>query len=372
MSAILEAKHINKYFKKPVLFHVLKDINFTVKKGEFASIMGKSGCGKSTLLYILSTMDTDYEGELYLNNKLISGEIGDHLSYIRNKHIGFVFQFHYLLSEFSVLENIMLPAKKLGEKSFQEIEHDAILKLKMLNIEHLLHKKASQISGGEKQRVAIARALINNPSIIMGDEPTGNLDSHNSDNVFNILNNMALNDKSACVRATAIESTAQRCKKNPIYSPKIVEQSQITAFDKSTNVRRATAFAISVINDKATIPLLINLLKDPNGDVRNWAAFAININKYDNSDIRDCFVEMLQDKNEEVRIEAIIGLSYRKDKRVLSVLCDELKKNTVYDDIIEAAGELGDKTLLPVLDTMLYKFDDNEIITSAIDKLKRS
>ena len=133
---------------------------------------------------------------------------------------------------------------------------------------------------------------------------------------------MALNDKSACVRATAIESTAQRCKKNPIYSPKIVEQSQITAFDKSTNVRRATAFAISVINDKATIPLLINLLKDPNGDVRNWAAFAININKYDNSDIRDCFVEMLQDKNEEVRIEAIIGLSYRKDKRVLSVLCD--------------------------------------------------
>ena len=83
---------------------------------------------------------------------------------------------------------------------------------------------------------------------------------------------------------------------------------------------------ISVINDKATIPLLINLLKDPNGDVRNWAAFAININKYDNSDIRDCFVEMLQDKNEEVRIEAIIGLSYRKDKRVLSVLCDELKK----------------------------------------------
>ena len=137
---------------------------------------------------------------------------------------------------------------------------------------------------------------------------------------------MALNDKSACVRATAIESTAQRCKKNPIYSPKIVEQSQITAFDKSTNVRRATAFAISVINDKATIPLLINLLKDPNGDVRNWAAFAININKYDNSDIRDCFVEMLQDKNEEVRIEAIIGLSYRKDKRVLAVLCDELKK----------------------------------------------
>ncbi|WP_370479421.1 ABC transporter ATP-binding protein [Tamlana flava] len=187
MSTVLEAKHINKYFKKPVLFHVLKDINFQVKKGEFASIMGKSGCGKSTLLYILSTMDTDYEGELFLNNKLISGQDKDHLSYIRNKHIGFVFQFHYLLADFSVLENIMLPAKKLAEKSAQEIEHDAYEKLKMLNIEHLAKKRASRVSGGEKQRIAIARALINNPSIIMGDEPTGNLDSSNSKNVFNIF-----------------------------------------------------------------------------------------------------------------------------------------------------------------------------------------
>ncbi|MEL0456008.1 ABC transporter ATP-binding protein [Flavobacteriaceae bacterium SZ-1-7] len=187
MSTVLEAKHINKYFKKPVLFHVLKDINFQVKKGEFASIMGKSGCGKSTLLYILSTMDTDYEGELFLNNKLISGQDKDHLSYIRNKHIGFVFQFHYLLADFSVLENVMLPAKKLAEKSAQEIEHDAYEKLKMLNIEHLAKKRASRVSGGEKQRIAIARALINNPSIIMGDEPTGNLDSSNSKNVFNIF-----------------------------------------------------------------------------------------------------------------------------------------------------------------------------------------
>ena len=191
MSTVLEAKHINKYFKKPILFHVLKDINFSVKTGEFASIMGKSGCGKSTLLYILSTMDTDYEGELYLNDKLISGQDRDHLSYLRNKHIGFVFEFHYLLSEFSVLENVMLPAKKLAEKSLQEIEHDAIQKLKMLHIEHLAKKRASRVSGGEKQRVAIARALINNPSIIMGDEPTGNLDSHNAGNVFNIFKRLS-------------------------------------------------------------------------------------------------------------------------------------------------------------------------------------
>lgn len=105
---------------------------------------------------------------------------------------GFVFQFHYLLSEFTVLENVMLPAKKLAEKTVKEIEQDALEKLKILNIEHLAHKKASRISGGEKQRVAIARALINNPSIIMGDEPTGNLDSHNAENVFNIFKKLSV------------------------------------------------------------------------------------------------------------------------------------------------------------------------------------
>ncbi|WP_074407034.1 MULTISPECIES: ABC transporter ATP-binding protein [Aquimarina] len=191
MKTVLEAKNINKYFRKPVLFHVLKDISFKVSQGEFASIMGKSGCGKSTLLYILSTMDTDYEGGLYLNNELVTGQEREKLSYIRNKHIGFVFQFHYLLSEFSVLENVMLPAKKLAEKSIEEIEHDAMNKLRILKIDHLAKKRASRISGGEKQRVAIARALINDPAIIMGDEPTGNLDSYNSENVFNVFKQLS-------------------------------------------------------------------------------------------------------------------------------------------------------------------------------------
>jgi lipoprotein-releasing system ATP-binding protein len=210
MSIVLESKHINKYFKKPVLFHVLKDISFKVTKGEFVSIMGKSGCGKSTLLYILSTMDTDYEGELYLNDELITGSSREKLSYIRNKHIGFVFQFHYLLSEFTVLENVMLPAKKLAEKSHQEIEHDAIQKLKILNIEHLSKKRAAQVSGGEKQRIAIARALINSPSIIMGDEPTGNLDSHNSDNVFNIFKQLSDEQNLSLLVVTHDEDFAKR------------------------------------------------------------------------------------------------------------------------------------------------------------------
>ncbi len=187
MSLVLEARKINKHFKKPVNFHVLKDISFEIKEGEFVSIIGKSGCGKSTLLYILSTMDTDYTGELYMNDGLVTGKSGDELSRIRNKNIGFVFQFHYLLPEFSVLENVSLPAKKLGQLSDKEIEHDAMEILKTLNIEKLAKKRASQVSGGEKQRVAIARALINKPLILMGDEPTGNLDSHNSENVFNIF-----------------------------------------------------------------------------------------------------------------------------------------------------------------------------------------
>jgi lipoprotein-releasing system ATP-binding protein len=191
MNPILEARQIDKHFEGPVPFHVLKDINFVVKQGEFASIMGKSGCGKSTLLYVLSTMDTQYKGELYLNNKLVTGQHPNKLAFLRNRHIGFVFQFHYLLAEFTVLENVILPARKLGMKTSSEIVKDGISKLKMLNIEHLAEKKASKISGGEKQRVAIARALINDPAIIMGDEPTGNLDSTNSQNVFNIFRRLS-------------------------------------------------------------------------------------------------------------------------------------------------------------------------------------
>lgn len=190
MSLILEAKNINKYFGKNNSFHVLDDIFLEVRKGEFATIMGKSGSGKSTLLYILSTMDTDYTGELYLNDQLITGKNQRELAHIRNREIGFVFQFHYLLPEFSVLENVMLPAKKLRAKSLEEITEDAMRILKSLNIEQLAMKRASRISGGEKQRVAVARALINEPLLLMGDEPTGNLDSSNSENLFNILKSL--------------------------------------------------------------------------------------------------------------------------------------------------------------------------------------
>ena len=210
MNLVLETKNINKHFHKPKDFHVLKSVSFKVKKSEFVSIMGKSGSGKSTLLYVLSTMDTDYTGELYLGEELITGKTHRELSQIRNENIGFVFQFHYLLSEFSVLENVMLPAKKLGKKSHLEIERDAHQKLEMLHIDHLAHQRASRISGGEKQRVAIARALINNPTILMGDEPTGNLDSHNSENVFNIFKNLKEEQGLSLLVVTHDEDFAKR------------------------------------------------------------------------------------------------------------------------------------------------------------------
>jgi len=189
--SIIRAEHIYKYFHKPVETQVLNDINFNVNEGEFVSIMGKSGCGKSTLLYILSTMDAAYEGKLFLKDKMITGNTPNELAHIRNEHIGFVFQFHYLLPEFTVMENITLPAKKLAKKSDDEIYEDAKNILNLLDIANISNSKSYRISGGEKQRVAIARALINQPSIIMGDEPTGNLDSGNSENVLAIFKTLA-------------------------------------------------------------------------------------------------------------------------------------------------------------------------------------
>jgi lipoprotein-releasing system ATP-binding protein len=182
---------IDKYFHEPNDFHVLKNISFEVQKGELLTLVGKSGCGKSTLLYILSTMDRNYTGELYIDNQLMSNLSIDELAAIRNEKIGFVFQFHYLLPEFSCLKNVMIPALKLGKFSEKEIEERAYEKLKTLDIQDQALKPASKLSGGQQQRVAIARALINDPLIIMGDEPTGNLDSKNTDIVFDIFRELS-------------------------------------------------------------------------------------------------------------------------------------------------------------------------------------
>ena len=207
---ILEAKNINKDFHDPITVRVLTDINFSINKGDFVSVTGKSGCGKSTLLYILSTMDTDYEGELFIDGEPMHNKQEVQLAKVRNEKIGFVFQFHYLLNEFNVLQNIMLPGLKLQKYSAKEVEHRAMEKLKMLGIDNLALKNAQQISGGEKQRVAIARALINDPHIIMGDEPTGNLDKKNSEIVFDVFKQLAEEYNQTLLIVTHDQSFASR------------------------------------------------------------------------------------------------------------------------------------------------------------------
>lgn len=187
---VLEAQNIYKSFPGAVKNDVLKDITFKINKGEFVSITGKSGCGKSTLLYILSTMDTDYRGKLFIDNECMENKSERELAYVRNEKIGFVFQFHYLLNEFSVLKNVMLPGFKSNKLNDEQLTIKAQKLLKDLGIDKLESKMAYQLSGGEKQRVAIARSLINDPLIIMCDEPTGNLDSKNTDLVFEIFNEL--------------------------------------------------------------------------------------------------------------------------------------------------------------------------------------
>ena len=191
METVLSTNNIVKYFHEPETFTVLKNVSFLVEKGEFVSIVGKSGCGKSTLLYVLSTMDTDFEGALTLNGTAIHGKTQDELAKFRGEHIGFVFQFHYLLPEFTCIENVMIPALKLGKYSREEVRERAMEKLRLLGVHEQAEKRASKLSGGQQQRVAIARALINDPTIIMGDEPTGNLDSTNTRIVFDILKDLS-------------------------------------------------------------------------------------------------------------------------------------------------------------------------------------
>ena len=207
---ILEAVNIYKEFHDPVTVPVLQDISFSINKAEFVAVTGKSGCGKSTLLYILSTMDTDYKGELFIDNEPMKNKREAQLAAIRNQKIGFVFQFHYLLNEFTVLQNVMLPGLKLNKYPAKEVEHRALEKLAMLGIEKLAHKNANRVSGGEKQRVAIARALINDPVIIMGDEPTGNLDKKNSEIVFDIFKRLSEEFKQTLLIVTHDEGFAKK------------------------------------------------------------------------------------------------------------------------------------------------------------------
>jgi len=207
----LSVKNIDKYFHEPQKFQVLKDISFDVKKGEFLSLIGKSGSGKSTLLYVLSTMDTDFKGGLSIDGNNLVGKNQNELAAFRNKNIGFIFQFHYLLPEFTALDNVMLPAMKLGEKPFEEIREKALEDLYLLDLKGQENKAANKLSGGQQQLVAIARSLINSPAIIMGDEPTGNLDSKNANIVFDIFKQLCKEKGQTIITVTHDDDFAANC-----------------------------------------------------------------------------------------------------------------------------------------------------------------
>ncbi len=150
MSEILKAEHLNKYFYEPESFHVLNDVSISVNKGEFVSLIGKSGSGKSTLLYLLSTLDTDYEGTIVINDTQVTGEGQNEPAKFRNENIGFVFQFHFLLPEFTALENVMMPARKLDKYSFEEIKEKAMDKLKIMEMDAFANKPSGKLSGGQQ------------------------------------------------------------------------------------------------------------------------------------------------------------------------------------------------------------------------------
>jgi lipoprotein-releasing system ATP-binding protein len=173
---MLSATNITKQYGS---LQVLKGVDINIKQGEVVSIVGSSGAGKSTLLHILGTLDKPDDGEIILNNQSIQHLKGNKLSTFRNKNIGFVFQFHHLLPEFSALENVCIPGWIGGGKK-KDVQAKATQLLQTLGLSNRLQNKPQQLSGGEQQRVAVARALINNPAIIMADEPTGNLDSENA------------------------------------------------------------------------------------------------------------------------------------------------------------------------------------------------
>ncbi|HWA08434.1 MAG TPA: ABC transporter ATP-binding protein [Opitutaceae bacterium] len=191
--------------------HVLRGVSFEAKRGEVYAIVGPSGCGKSTLLYLLGLLDQPDAGEIAIDGQLMSNSEDSVRTAARGLHIGFVFQFHFLMLEFSALENVMMPMRKLGKLSPAEMADRAHGLLASVGLGEKTHRLGTQLSGGEQQRVAIARALANQPAIILADEPTGNLDVKNSAMVFDLLTRLAKENGQAVILVTHNPEIAGRC-----------------------------------------------------------------------------------------------------------------------------------------------------------------
>lgn len=191
--------------------HVLKGVSFEARRGQVYAIVGPSGCGKSTLLYLLGLLDQPDGGEIEINGRMMSNSDDFARTAARGAHIGFVFQFHFLMLEFTALENVMMPMRKLGRLTPEEMKSRAYGLLESVGLGPKTHRLGTQLSGGEQQRVAIARALANQPTILLADEPTGNLDVKNSGLVFDLLTRLAKEQGQAVILVTHNPEIAQRC-----------------------------------------------------------------------------------------------------------------------------------------------------------------
>ena len=204
---VLSANHINKSYGT---LEVLKNLSMEVLQSEIVAIVGKSGSGKSTLLHILGTLDTPDSGEVHIDGSQIIGMSAKEISKVRNEKIGFIFQFHHLLNEFTAVENVIIPALVQGLKRSNAIEKAEEL-LSYLGLSGRLNHKPSQLSGGEQQRVAVARALINDPKIVFADEPTGNLDDSTSEELFELIQKLRDDYKQTFVIVTHSKDIANKC-----------------------------------------------------------------------------------------------------------------------------------------------------------------
>lgn len=213
MNKILEIKDLNKSYKeKKSELEIIKDLNWEVNEGDFIAVLGKSGSGKSTFLNLVGILDKADSGDIFIEGQNIKDLNDKERDIIRNKFLGFVFQFHYLLQEFTALENVMLPALATRNTNKNEVKKRAIELLNEVELGERLYHKPSELSGGEKQRVAIARALINNPKILLADEPTGNLDGETSEVIHNMLHKINKEKKQTIIVVTHSEELAKVCK----------------------------------------------------------------------------------------------------------------------------------------------------------------
>ncbi|PJI08113.1 MULTISPECIES: ABC transporter ATP-binding protein [Clostridium] len=210
MDNIIELKDVTKSYGKLVKTEILHNINLNIERHSFNSIIGASGSGKSTILNIMGTLDRPTNGQVHINGKCTNSMKKDELAELRNKTIGFIFQFHYLLPEFTVLENILMPYLISNSKPDEKILKSAEELLYMVGIDKVKNNMATNLSGGQQQRAAIARALINNPDIILADEPTGNLDSKSTESVYELLREINRKFKTTFVIITHDSRIAKR------------------------------------------------------------------------------------------------------------------------------------------------------------------